>query len=311
LTQFNGEPYESVRLGMVAAMLNPEYAPSGAVAVKTVERIATDRWFRSIDVAHIKDAGARSEAIAIAREEGLKVLFGAVDRILRDKMDIGAVEEYKRRDFVEALKPLIDEACEWEAYGFIVMSGPAVPPESRSKAVGATLTSLRELAETSASLNGPMVMLETFDNVPFGKNALIGETSLAVDLAGDLREEADRFGLVLDLSHLPILGENPPEAVKKAKYALGHVHVGNCVIRHPKHHAYGDNHPLFSIPEGEVGIDQLAEFLEALAEIGYIGSNEERTMAFEIKTQPGRDPEETIANAKETFFKAWSKLTGK
>jgi len=311
VASLKGQPQEALKTGIVAAMAFPEYSRSGAGAVDAVERIANDPFFRAIDVARIEDAGARKEAIAIASERALEVVFVGIDVLLRDELNLSAKDAYKRRDAVEAMKRLIEEACEWGARGFSVLSGPAVSAEERVGALRAMAESLVELAAVSASLDGPLILLETFDGVAYGKNRLVGPTSLAVDLAGRVREEAENFGLVIDLSHLPLLGEKPADAVRKAHYALEHVHAGNCVMRHPNHPAYGDNHPPFGIPEGEIGADELAEYLEALAEVGYIGGEAQKTFSFEIKCAPGGEPEAVIENAKETLGEAWRKMTGK
>jgi len=168
--------------------------------------------------------------------------------------------------------------------------------------------SLTELTKAAGSMGAGKLILETFDSVPFGKNLLVGPTSMAVDLAGRVLDREKGFGLLLDLSHLPLLGEKPEEAVKAAHYALEHVHVGNCVMRHPKHPAYGDNHPPFGIREGEIGERELAAFLGALAEVKYIAEGAARTVSFEIKPLAGEAPETVFENAKETMAKAWQMI---
>jgi len=149
------------------------------------------------------------------------------------------------------------------------------------------------------------VVLETFDRVPFGKNCLAGPTAEAVTLAQHLREKHPSFGLMIDLSHLPLLGETPQASLTAAKDVLVHVHIGNCVLRDPAHPAYGDNHPRFGCEGGENGASELAEFLRTLLDIGYLDPAHRRGVSFEVKPMPGESSSVVIANAKRTLAAAW------
>ena len=83
------------------------------------------------------------------------------------------------------------------------------------------------------------------------------------------------------------------------------MHIGNCVKRHAGHPAYGDNHPVFGIAEGEVGVDELAEFLRRLIQAGYLSRETRRIVSFEVKPFGDQKPEDVIRNAKETLDAAW------
>jgi len=301
-----GAPQQYMKLGIVAFMAMPEAARSPAAAVKAVERIAQDDDFGSIDVFPIRDGGARAEAVAIAREAELDVFLGLQGVLLENDYDLNADDDFKRGEAVEAVKAAAEEACEWGARAVVLLSGPTVPPARRDKAFRALVKSLVELTGFVKSIGAGRLILETFDSLPIGKNRLVGPTSMAVDIAGRVRDQAAEFGLLIDLSHLPLLGEDPMEAAKTSHYALEHVHVGNCVMRHPEHPAYGDNHPPFGIREGEVGAEQLARFLQGLLEVGYLAEGADHAVSFEVKPLPGQSPEAVIANAKETLAAAWA-----
>jgi sugar phosphate isomerase/epimerase len=168
--------------------------------------------------------------------------------------------------------------------------------------------SLKELSECSRRADGPPVLLETFDRAGFGRNRLIGPTEEAAWIADRVHPYFRGFGLVLDLSHLPLLGETPESALKAVRQDLRHVHIGNCVLRDPSHPAYGDQHPMFGIPEGENGVEQLAAFLKALLEIGYIGQASgaaRKGVSFEVKPFGGQTSAQVLDNAKQTLDAAW------
>src|SRR5204862_226336 len=70
--------------------------------------------------------------------------------------------------------------------------------------------------------------------------------------AAALAKQVDRsnFGLTIDLSHLPLLGETSQQALHTAAPYLSHAHIGNCVVNYPDSPLYGDFHPRFGHPLG-------------------------------------------------------------
>jgi sugar phosphate isomerase/epimerase len=151
------------------------------------------------------------------------------------------------------------------------------------------------------------IILETFDQVSFGKNCLIGPTRQAVRIAEAVGKDHSNFGLMIDLSHLPLLGESAQEALGLAKDHLLHVHIGNCVMKDSSHPAYGDSHPRFGCEGGENDVSELAEFLKVLREIGYLG-RDDRFVSFEVMPMKGEFSELVIAGAKRTLQQAWASV---
>ncbi|HEX2998691.1 MAG TPA: sugar phosphate isomerase/epimerase, partial [Armatimonadota bacterium] len=118
------------------------------------------------------------------------------------------------------------------------------------------------------------------------------------------------FGLMLDLSHMPMLGETAHQMLSTAGDHLVHAHIGNCVMRDSTHPAYGDEHPRFGIPGGEVDVDELAEFLQELLKLGYLNPKNPRFLSFEVKpvSQFGETTGTIVANAKRALLKAWARV---
>jgi hypothetical protein len=77
-------------------------------------------------------------------------------------------------------------------------------------------------------------------------------------------------------------------------------------MRDTRHEAYGDNHPRFGIPEGEVGLDELTEFLAGLSSIGYFGGDK-KPLSFELKPCTGESAEEIIAESTGILDDAWAR----
>jgi hypothetical protein len=74
------------------------------------------------------------------------------------------------------------------------------------------------------------VVLEIFD-FDIDKKSLIGPAVLAKRFAEEIRKEHNNFGLMTDLSHIPMLHETCEESILPIKDYLAHAHMGNTVIK--------------------------------------------------------------------------------
>jgi sugar phosphate isomerase/epimerase len=295
-------------VGIIHFMAFPDaYKPGGSL-VESLEILCRDDYFQTIQVTSIADAGLRRRAIELAHKSGKTVVFGAQPVLLAGKHDLNSLDPTVRQAAVDAVRAVIPQAVEWKAVALEVLSGPDPGAEKRLVAKAMFCASIKELLEISRRAGGPPILLEVFDRQPFGKNCLLGPTEEAAQVADKVCPLFREFGLVVDLSHLPLLGETPEQALKSAATDLRNVHIGNCVMRHKEHPAYGDNHPRFGVAEGENGAKELAGFLKALMDIGYVAEGKRRIVSFEIKPCGADTPADVIANAKETLEAAWKLL---
>ena len=169
----------------------------------------------------------------------------------------------------------------------------------------ALVDSLLEIGEACAA-KGLRFLLETFD-FDIDKKCLIGPTRDGAKVSRAVRRRHKDFGLLLDLSHLPLQHETPKQAFAVAKGQIAHIHVGNCVLK-PGHPAYGDQHPRFGLPGGENDVPELAAFLKELFAIGYLGKGKRPTVGFEVRPQSGESSEAVIAGSKRALLEAWAHL---
>ena len=119
------------------------------------------------------------------------------------------------------------------------------------------------------------------------------------------------FGLTIDLSHLPLLGETSAEAIKTAAPHLIHAHIGNCVIDHPDSPLYGDFHPRFGHPLGRSDLPEVIDYLRQLDAVGYWERARQRLgttpiLSMELRAYPDESPAAILANGKRTFIRAWN-----
>lgn len=285
-------------------MAFPELAGGLGPWEETVRSIALDPFFTAIEITHIDDQKTRERVKKMIDLAGLSVGFGAHPIILGQKLNLNSLDEAERLRALNRLKPLIDEAIFMGAESFVLLSGKDPGEEKRDRAVEALVGSLSELCDYSAAKGGPMVVAETFD-CSVDKCCLLGPTPLALKLAQRLKQAHDNFGLLVDLSHIPLLKESPEEALVPVKDYLSGAHIGNAVID-PSCAGFGDNHPIFGSPGSATTVKDVAEFLKTLLRIGFMTGEKRPLVSFEIKPMEGQDPLIIIANAKRVMTQAWA-----
>lgn len=301
-------PQDYMNVGMIHFMAFPEVMAGNGPILDTLRILCEDPYFQLVEVTQIKDPAVRTQARDLAKRTGTQLAFGAQPMLLAGKHDLNAPNPKARADAIAAVRTAIDMANDLDAIGTAVLSGVDPGDPGRAGAADRLVDSLDQLCAYAAEHGGRPLVLETFDRVPFGKNCLVGPTSEAVEMCKRVCTRHPSFGLMLDLSHLPLLGETPADALVPARACLRHVHIGNCVMRCPDHPAYGDAHPTFGIDGGENSAPELAEFLRVLLQIGYIGKGQTRPVSFEIKPVQAQSGQDVIENAKATMAAAWQML---
>jgi sugar phosphate isomerase/epimerase len=202
------------------------------------------------------------------------------------------------------LKEGIDEAYELGALGFGILAG-RYAEESKEDAFQALVASTKELCAYAKSKGSLKVALEVFD-YDIDKCTLIGPAAIARQYAEEVCAEFDNFGLMVDLSHFPLIHESTREAVLPVKDYIIHAHMGNCMMSNRQDPAYGDMHPRFGYPGSENDVEELADYLRLLLEIGYLDPTNRRFLSFEVRPVGDEDPDIVIANAKRTLNLAWA-----
>ena len=232
--------------------------------------------------------------------------YGSQPRLLTTGLNINDLDEQGRQQALASLKEGIDEAYELGAVGFAFLSGK-YEEATKERSYQALLASTKELCEYAKSKGKMRVVLEIFD-YDIDKKSIIGPTVLAKRFAEDVKKEYDNFGLMVDLSHIPMYYESCEEAILPIKEHIVHAHMGNTVIKDKSCIAYGDTHPRFGFSNSENDVGELAEYLRVLIKAGFFNKNNPPILSFEVKPWGDEDPELVIANAKRTLNEAWAKL---
>ena len=298
--------HKYMQVGLIHFMAYPSTMKGEGPILETVRNIAIDDYFTAIELTQIKDDAVRQEVKNLLDTANVAIAFGGQPMLLTRGLNINNLDEAGRQEAVDILKVGIDQAYELEAKGFAFLSGK-YEDDTKEESYQALVKSTKELCEYAKSKGDMPVILEVFD-YDIDKASIIGPVDIAKRYAEDIRAEYDNFGLMVDLSHIPMLRETVEESVLPIKDYIVHAHMGNCVIKDPALPGYGDSHPRFGFPGGENDVDELVEYLRILMEIGFISEERRPIVSFEVKPFGDEDPEAVIANAKRTLNLAWAKL---
>jgi sugar phosphate isomerase/epimerase len=298
-------------LSLVHFLAFPDCQGGDGPILESITQIAQDDFFSAIEITRINDSGVRHQVARLIEQTHLGVDFGVHPMILGGKLNLNSLDSAERTKAKEALKPYVDQAAEIGARRFALLSGPDPGEATRAEATRHLIESLQELCAYARERRLPVV-LETFDR-KVDKRALIGPADEAVAVAATLRKDFPDFALLYDQAHMILLDETPLQGLGKLKEYLAHVHVGNCVTV-PGRPSYGDFHPRFGFPGSVNDVAELAGFVDALFQVGYLSENppigSRPGVGFEVRPQAGETSAAILANIKRAWRQAWPAVQG-
>lgn len=294
------------QVGLISFMAYPGSLRGEAPdIVDIIKKVAVDDYFDAIEVNWIKDDNRRAEVAELLGISHLKVCYGAQPRLLTTGLNANDPDEAGRQKAEDTLMAAIDEAQQLGSGGIAFLSGKwqeATKEQSYQQLLKTTLN----LCKYAATKN-MTVELEVFD-FDIAKASLIGPAPLAARFAADVRTTCPNFGLLIDLSHIPMCHESSRFVVRTLRPYLTHFHIGNTVISSPMDEGYGDEHQRFGFPNGSNDTEEVTEFLRVLKEEGFFRPEKPYVLSFEVKPWKDEDPDIVVANAKRVLNRAWALL---
>ena len=292
-----------MRVGTILHVSYKQLGSGEGPILECLKKIVTDPYFEVVEVAHMKDAEVRKAAADMIARGHMTSSYGGQGRMLGAGLNINDLNEEGRQKALASLKEGIDEAYEMGVEDFAFLAG-RYEEETKEESFQALLKSTRELCEYAKSKGDMPVLCEVFD-YDIAKKSLIGPVDMGKRYAETICAEYDNFGLMVDLSHIPMLHETIEESLLPVQQYIRHAHMGNTVIKSPECPAYGDEHPRFGFPNSENDVEELAAYLRLLLKIGFLNEKKRPIVSFEIKPFGEEDPEVCLANAKRTLDLAW------
>jgi len=270
-----------------------------------IKQIALDDYFDAIEMTWIKDPELRAKAAKLLETAHMTVCYGAQPRLLTTGLNPNHLDEDERLKAEATLIEAIDEAHFLGAKGMAFLSRQW-EASTKEESYAKLLKTTRKLCDY-AKTKDMLIELEVFD-FDIAKQSLIGPAPLAAKFAADMRTTHNNFGLMIDLSHIPMTYETPEFVVRILRPYLTHFHIGNTVCTDPSTPGYGDEHQRFGFPGGSNDVQELLTFLRVLKNEGFFNADDPYVLSFEVKPWENEDPDLTVANAKRVLNRAWALL---
>ena len=305
----NSSLHNYMKVGTIHHVSYPFAGGDESQKLVTLKKLLTDGFFEAIEVGHFNDPMVRLQAIGMLRAAHVgAIAFGGQGITLGAGLNINDLDDARRAKAVQALKKGIDEAYEFGASYFAFLAGRYVD-DTVEQSYQALVSSIHELCSYAREKGGMGLEIEVFD-FDIEKRSLIGPVDRVVRLAQEICPVHDNFSIQIDSSHIPLLHETIEQSVLPVRPYLRHAHMGNAVMRDPSLPGYGDNHPRFGFPDSENDTRELADYLRTLLECGFLNEKDRPILSFEVKPQPGEDPDLVLAGAKRTLMDAWRLVPG-
>lgn len=292
-----------MRVGTILHVSYKQLGSGEGPILECLKKIVTDPYFEVVEVAHMKDPAVRRKAAEMIACAKMASSYGGQGRMLGAGLNINDLNEEGRQAAIASLKEGIDEAYEMGCEDFAFLAGH-YEEETREESLQALLDSTRELCAYARQKGDMPVLCEVFD-YDIAKRSLIGPVHMVKRYVESICAEYDNFGLMVDLSHIPMIHETIEENILPIRKYIRHAHMGNTVIRSPECPAYGDEHPRFGFPNSENDVAELAAYLRLLMDIGYLNEEHRPIVSFEVKPFENEDPDIVLASAKRTLDLAW------
>ncbi len=273
-------------------------------------KILEDPFFTVVELSYVNDVETAKKAKFYGDKAGVSIIFNGGEAFRNLKIDLSTLDENLRQESIGKARAMVDLSYAMGAKIFHIVSGKYTGEKDLNPMTEVFIDSIEQICAYARAQGKDyelMISLETGDR-HFHRKYLFGPTDEAVALALRVRENHRNFGILLDQGHLPLLEEDPHKALKIAGDFLTHIHLGNSYKKDPAAFYFGDKHLPFGVPDSEVGITQLREFLQTLSNIGFLtspGPLGKPTLTFEVGPMEEERPELVIANVKRAFYEAW------
>lgn len=275
------------KLGINHHLIFPGVLNDAKYHIDSLARLLEQDSFQIIDMSLPDDREIRSEEVKMLKSSGKKVIYNFPLFCLGScEFDVNSPEESVRLRTLQEAKKHLMYAAEAGTDTVTFAAGgykSEVPLEKQIE----NFVEYSFLFNEEAKKFGITALLEPFDR-SIGKNLILGTAEECVAYIEALRQKGcENIALMQDMGHIPLIGENFEETLRKCKPYLKHVHLGNCVMKDKTSVYYGDTHPPLGIEGGENDMPQLIAFTRALKEIGYIYDGSDNSVTIEMQPYPG------------------------
>lgn len=298
--------YNNMKVGIVHFKAFPQVVGGQGPIIETMRKLVEDDFWTAIEVGMVKDVKIRNEARKLLEISHMEVCYATQPKVLSNKLNLNSFDKKERNQAISSVKSAIDEAYDLGATRVRLISGKDPGDERREEAKDILVDSISELIEYGNEQGKLYYTLKIFDR-DIDKCSLIGHFKDAADVGAELSKRFDNFGLLSDLSHFPLLREDPKDSIALIEKFPLDFHIGNCVMRERRHPLYGDLQPRFGVPGGELDTEDVIAYFQLLKDKKLIGPEKKPVVSAEVRPLLAEEYSEAIiANTKRVIKEAWA-----
>jgi hypothetical protein len=298
---------ECLRIGINHHLLHAGGCDDPGRHAATLLPLLADPRFEVVDLWIPAEAACAAREVAACRDSGKQIVYNIGGRKGRPSPQPAALDGAVWQRSLDFYREELDRALAAGAVKVVTNSGadqPAAREAAREQLVRFYQVICRHVPPTVT------ILIEPTDRT-LDKRKLIGPSAEAAALCRRLRAEGcTNFASMIDMGHVPLLGETLPQAFQDSAGCLGHIHLGNCILRSPHHPLFGDKHVPWGIAEGEYGTAAVAELLRLGQADGYFGSASRGTVSFEMRPYPELGPLASLDRFFAILNEAWGRVGG-
>jgi len=293
-----------IRPGIVHFMAFPACLKGEGPILESLDLLLAETRLEVVELGWIKDRAILAEARARCATAAVEIAAAGQPRLLVQKLDINHPEPAERTRAVDEMKRAVDDAVALGSRSLAFLSGAWRGGDDLPAALDRLHASITEIAAHAPAEFA--LTMEIFDR-HVDKKCLLGPAPECAAFAERVRADVPHFGLMADLSHLPLLGETPAEGLRPIAPYLAHIHIGNAFTADRTDPAWGYQHPRFGYPGSFNGVAELTAFLQELFHVGYLDSGGARRaiVSFEVKPVGGENSRLLVAGSLRTLDVAW------
>jgi sugar phosphate isomerase/epimerase len=293
---------EYLKLGVNHHLLYAACASEPSEHERTLGKLLADERLEILDMWIQEFDPHRRREIGMIKDSGKEIYYNVGTRKGKEPAHPASLIPEKRRYSLDFYKSELDRAIAVGAKKVITNSGPN-NPEKRDAAIDALVAFYTEICNYVPA--DMLIMIEPTD-WDVAKCKLIGSSREAADLSRRMHGGGCRnFSSMVDMGHLPLMHETIAQAMRDTGDQIGHIHMGNCILKDRSHPLFGDKHVALGIEGGEYGEEDLARLLQIGLEMGYFNKESRGSASIEMRPIPGKTPEESLDIYCETLSGAW------
>lgn len=277
---------------------------------KSLYQLLRDERFELLDIWVPNVDPVREREIKAIRESEKQIIYNIGTRAGEPPAHPATLSPDERKYSIEFFKRELENAIAVGAKKVVTNSGPDVP-ENREAAFEALVDFYVEICSYVSARKEMDILIEPTDRET-DKCKFIGPSAQAVKLAKRIHQAGcNNFASMVDMCHIPLMGESIEQAMITTKGYIGHIHLGNCILKNPDHPLFGDKHVPWGIHGGEFDVEDVADLLSLGLQIGYFSPQNCGMASLEMRPYPNKTPEESLDIHYQKFEQAWQVAYGR